>query len=156
MCKTDFNTLNQIVFFYYLPFSGIASCVGTAGTVTWCLHLTRPCCVALGQVMRVVSPDWLRRFVNWVFLIPFMYYHIMKDISFNLVRHSLPGFELGTPTTARYQKIDALGHSAMVPAFPVIVYLQQKWLKTDGKTVFFCTWESTQKRWSATKHWFKF
>ena len=34
-CKTDF---------FYLTSSGIASCVGTAGMVTWRLHLTRPCC----------------------------------------------------------------------------------------------------------------
>ena len=31
--------------------SGIASCVGIAGTVMWFLHLTRPCCIALGQVL---------------------------------------------------------------------------------------------------------
>ena len=41
---------------------------------------------------------------------------MLKDLSFNLVRHPLPGFKLGTPTTARYQKIDALDRSAMVPA----------------------------------------
>ena len=63
---------------------------------------------------------------TWVFLIPIIYYNMLKDLSFNLVRHPLPGFELGTPTTARYQKIEALDHSAMVPAFPVIVYLHQK------------------------------
>ena len=46
--------------FNYPPSSGIASCVGTAGMVTWCLHLTRPCCVALEQVLIwVVSLEWL-------------------------------------------------------------------------------------------------
>ena len=35
--------------FYYPPSSGIFSCVGTVGMVTCHLHLTRPCCVALGQ-----------------------------------------------------------------------------------------------------------
>ena len=45
--------------FYYPASSGIASYVGTAGTVTWHLHLKRPCCVALGWVLIwVVSPDW--------------------------------------------------------------------------------------------------
>ena len=39
--------------------SGIASCVGTAGTMTWRLHLTWPWCVALGRVLIwVLSPDW--------------------------------------------------------------------------------------------------
>ena len=37
--------------FHYPPFSGIASCVGTAGTVKWCLLLLQPCCVALGRVL---------------------------------------------------------------------------------------------------------
>ena len=47
-------------FFYYPPSSGIASCVGTAGTVTWHLHLTRPCCVALGlALIWILSPDWV-------------------------------------------------------------------------------------------------
>ena len=46
-------------FFCYPPSSGIASCVGTAGTVMWRLHLTRSCCVALGRVLIwVVSLDW--------------------------------------------------------------------------------------------------
>ena len=57
--------------FFYPPSYGIASCVGTAGMVTWGLYLTRPCCVALGWVLiLVVSPDWLRSFVNWVFSFP--------------------------------------------------------------------------------------
>ena len=43
--------------FYYPPSSGISSCVGTAGTVTWCLHLTRPCYVPLG---RVIISKWNR------------------------------------------------------------------------------------------------
>ena len=55
----------QTLFFNYLPSSGIASCVVTAGTVMWCLHLTRPCCVALGQVLIwVMSLDWLRSYIN--------------------------------------------------------------------------------------------
>ena len=46
--------------FFYPPSSGIASCVGTAGTMTWRLHLTRPCCVAIEWVLIwVVSPDWV-------------------------------------------------------------------------------------------------
>ena len=41
------------------PSSGIASCVGTFGTVTWRLHLTQLYCVALGWVLIwVVSPHW--------------------------------------------------------------------------------------------------
>ena len=39
------------IFLFFSPFSGIASCVGTAGTVTWPIHLTWPCCVALGRVL---------------------------------------------------------------------------------------------------------
>ena len=36
------------------------SCVGTTGTMTWSLHLTRPCCVALGRfLIWVMSPDWV-------------------------------------------------------------------------------------------------
>ena len=51
--------------FFYPPSSGIASCVGTAGMVTWCLHLTRPCCVALGRVLIwVVSPDWVEEHIS--------------------------------------------------------------------------------------------
>ena len=47
--KTQHHTtsMNTKVFFYYPPSSGIASCVRNAGTVTWRLHLTTPCCVAL-------------------------------------------------------------------------------------------------------------
>ena len=57
--------------FFYQPSSGIASCVGTAGTVTWCLHLMRPCCVALGRVLIwVVSPDWFEELCQLGFLIP--------------------------------------------------------------------------------------
>ena len=56
---------------FYLPSSWIVSCVGSATMVMWCLHLTRPCCVALGQVLIwVVSPNWLRSFVNWVSSFP--------------------------------------------------------------------------------------
>ena len=52
-------------FFNYPPSSGIASCVRTAGTVMWCLHLTRPCCVALRRVLIwVVSPDLVRSFTK--------------------------------------------------------------------------------------------
>ena len=57
--------------FFYLPSSGIASCVGTVGTVTSHLHLTRPCCVALRWVLIWgLNPDWLRSFVNWVSSFP--------------------------------------------------------------------------------------
>ena len=46
-------------FLYYPPSSGIASCVRTTGTVMWCLHLTRPCYVALGLVLIwVMCPNW--------------------------------------------------------------------------------------------------
>ena len=38
----------ECLFFNYPPSSGKASCVGTLGTVMCHLHLTRPCCVALG------------------------------------------------------------------------------------------------------------
>ena len=52
-------------FFNYPPSSGIPSCFGTTGTVMWHLHLTRPCCVALGQVLIwVVSPDWFEEHIN--------------------------------------------------------------------------------------------
>ena len=40
--------------FFYPPSSEIAPCVGTAGTVMWCLHLKRPCCVAIGWVLFTV------------------------------------------------------------------------------------------------------
>ena len=44
---------------FYLSSSRIASCVGTAGTVMWCLLLMRPCCVALGRVLIwIMCPDW--------------------------------------------------------------------------------------------------
>ena len=56
---------------FFLPSSGIASCVGTARMVTWCLHLTCLCCVALGQILIwVVCQDWFRSFVNWVSSFP--------------------------------------------------------------------------------------
>ena len=68
ICKMFYQTLKFIVFsffFNYPPFSKIAFCIGTAGTVTWCLHLTRPCCIALGRVLiRVVSPDWFEEHLN--------------------------------------------------------------------------------------------
>ena len=52
-------------YYYYPPSSGIASCVGTAQIVTWRLHLTRPCCVALGQVLIwLVSLDWFEEHLN--------------------------------------------------------------------------------------------
>ena len=58
-------------FFIDLPSSRIASCVGTAGTVMWHLHLMRPCCVALGKVLIwVVSPDWFKELCLLGFLIP--------------------------------------------------------------------------------------
>ena len=55
----NFPAVKVYVFNYYFrPSSGIASYVRTNGTVTCYLHLTRPCCVALGQVLIwVVSPD---------------------------------------------------------------------------------------------------
>ena len=57
--------------FFYPPSSGIASCVETAGAVTWCLHLTRPCCVALGWgLIWVVCPDWFEELCDLGFLIP--------------------------------------------------------------------------------------
>ena len=57
-----FYLLAQYIF--YPTFSGVASCVGTSGTVMWCLHLTGPCCVALGRVLVwVVSPYWFRRII---------------------------------------------------------------------------------------------
>ena len=40
-----------ILFFYNPPSFGNCSCVGIAGTVTWPLHLTRPCYVALRRVL---------------------------------------------------------------------------------------------------------
>ena len=50
--------LNLGTFFYDPPSSGNASYVGSAGTVTWPPHLTRPCLVALGRVLIwVMSPD---------------------------------------------------------------------------------------------------
>ena len=49
--------------FFYPPSFGIASCVGTTGTVTWRLHLTWPYRVALGWVLIwVVSPDCFQEF----------------------------------------------------------------------------------------------
>ena len=51
-----------IFFCNYPPSSRIASCVGTAGTMTWRLHLTRTWCLALGQVLIwVVCPDWFEK-----------------------------------------------------------------------------------------------
>ena len=56
---------------FFPPSSGTASCVWITGTVMWCLHLTRPCCVALGRVLIwVVSPDWFEELVNWVSSFP--------------------------------------------------------------------------------------
>ena len=55
------STMNNLIttLIFYPPSSRIASCVGTAGMVTWCLHLKPPCCVALGQVLIwVLCPDW--------------------------------------------------------------------------------------------------
>ena len=61
-------------FFYYPPFSKIASFVGTVGMVMCHLHLTRPCCVALGQVLIWgLNSDWLRSFVNWVLKVLYCY-----------------------------------------------------------------------------------
>ena len=56
---------NQVSIFP--PSSGIASCVGTVGTVMCYLHMTQPGCVALGRVLIWgLNPDWLRSFVNWL------------------------------------------------------------------------------------------
>ena len=53
------KALKPALFYNYLPSPRIASCVRTAGTVTWPLHLMWPCYVALGQVLIwVVCPDW--------------------------------------------------------------------------------------------------
>ena len=84
-------------FFNYPPSSGIASCVGTAGTVTWCLHLTPPCCVALGQVLIwVVSPDWfLRSYSDKVFLLLRDQYCISGDLNLGPKAFSLLVFEIG-------------------------------------------------------------
>ena len=50
---------------FYPPSSVIALCVRTAGTVTWRLHLMRPCYVALGRVqMWVVCQDWSNKMIN--------------------------------------------------------------------------------------------
>ena len=48
---SKFGTFWQKVTPFYLPSSGIASCVGTMGMVTGHLHLTRPCRTALGRVL---------------------------------------------------------------------------------------------------------
>ena len=90
-----------IYFNFFLPSSGIASCVGTAGTMMWCLHLTRPCCVVLGQVLIwVVSPDWLRSFVNWVFLIIQVLF--TKEVDSNLIFSKLGKLkELPIPTESK-------------------------------------------------------
>ena len=61
----------ELGFFYYPSSSGIASCAGTNRTVMWCLHLTRPCCVALGGFWSGLWV-WIRfkSFVNWVSSFP--------------------------------------------------------------------------------------
>ena len=57
--------------FLYPPSCGIASCVGTAGMVMWRLHLMRPWCVALGQVLIwVLCPDWVEELCQLGFFIP--------------------------------------------------------------------------------------
>ena len=59
------------LFFYDPPSSRIASCVRSAGMVTRHLHLTWPCCVALGQeLIWVVSQDWFDKLCQLGFLIP--------------------------------------------------------------------------------------
>ena len=61
----------KIACFFYLHSSGIASCVGTAGMLTWCLHLTRPCYVPLGWVLIwVMCTDWFEELCHLGFLIP--------------------------------------------------------------------------------------
>ena len=63
------------IYFFYPPSSRIASCVRTAGTVMWRLHMTRPCYVALRQdLIWVVYPDWFgehmwRNISQWIKLL---------------------------------------------------------------------------------------
>ena len=52
-----------MLLFYDPPSSGIASCVGTAGTVT--LDAALLCSSRAGSDLGRTS-DWLRSFVNWV------------------------------------------------------------------------------------------
>ena len=55
----------KIIRFFYAPSSGIASSVMIAGTVTWCLHLKRPCYIALGQILIwVVCLDWFEEHIT--------------------------------------------------------------------------------------------
>ena len=52
-------------FFNYLPSSGIASYVGNAETVMWCLHFMLSCCVALGLfLIWVVCTDWFEELIS--------------------------------------------------------------------------------------------
>ena len=44
-----------------------------------------------------------------------------------MIGHPLPEFKLGTPTLARYQKIDALDCPAMVPAYNCSSNWSQNW-----------------------------
>ena len=69
--KEDFIYFKYIFYYYYYPPSfGIASYVGTAETVTWHLHLTRPYCVALGRVLIwVMSLFWFEELCQLGFLI---------------------------------------------------------------------------------------
>ena len=70
-CDTILKRKIQVFFLNYdSPSSSIASCVRT-GMVTWCLHLTQPCCVPLWQVLIwVLSPDWFEELCQLGFLIP--------------------------------------------------------------------------------------
>ena len=63
----------KLCFFYYPPFSGIASSFGTIGMDMWCLHLMWPCCVAFGWVLIwVVSTDWFEEYYYYYY---YYYYY---------------------------------------------------------------------------------
>ena len=72
--QVNMNNPPQPSPFYYPPPSGIASCVGTAGTVMRHLHLTRPCYLAIGRVLIwVMCPDWFEELYNEAFPIIISY-----------------------------------------------------------------------------------
>ena len=73
-------TVHVFHFFYYPPSSGIASCVGTAGMMTWCLHLTWPSRAGsdLGRESGLVIGATK---AHWVFLMASIYawFNIVSD-----------------------------------------------------------------------------
>ena len=79
-----FQIFSSFKFFNYPPSSAIASCVGTAAMVMWRLHLTKPCCVALGWVLIwVMSPDWLIKFAKFTTLVGrFAYTFVRSFVNF--------------------------------------------------------------------------